>query len=64
MTAFDPDEMHGVSGDLKHCGQDFTYKGARFSWEGQPQEGFSISTYDLECPACLTQVSVTVKELS
>ena len=64
MTRLDPESVHGVSGDLKHCGRDLTYKGAHFTWEGKPQEGFSISTYELECPACLTKVELTVTELS
>lgn len=64
MTTLDPETVDGVSGELQHCGQDLKYKGARFTWEGKPQEGFSISTYEFECPGCLALVSLTVKELS
>lgn len=64
MTNIDPESTGGLSGDIKHCDQDLKFKGAQFRWEGKPQEGFSISTFELECPACLTKVEVTVKELS
>ena len=64
MTHIDPESIHGVSGELKHCDRDLTFKGSRHTWEGKPKEGFSISVYELECPGCLTKIELAVKELS